>query len=478
MWSKLAILVILSLTQGSLQDTLNNEIEDDANPFSEAASAILKEQNLQNIGSMVGNFLENGGAQQIGNVLGNLGKDGGGDNMMENIGSIIGGLGGDGNQGGLNPELLGAAINMFAAANSEGNTQKIKKKSNGNDNGFDFSQLLPLAASFMEGQGGSGGNPAESLMNILPTLLQTFNAFAGPDAQRREQGHSGHSSLLPPFLEKLHIYFDHFIHSEMGKTVISFIGAEKIFKIFTDESGRFDYNKFGEMMENHSFRRHWIKQATDRVMTLLKMAADPQLSRQYLAAGPFFVNSYLHSNGFPKSVNLDLNKPTESISNIANHIAKKYIGVKISSKQYVKPVVVYVQDLFKQTQTPGFIKDHKKVSDAVADTINLEIIEPIARVNRAYRFSKKTPVCDKYVFCLVNEHNPNEASLPELKKMLYKGSSLVASWFVSGESNTPFWSLYEVVTGSNRCKDYYSEKCEDFHVEEIKVTTEYVHNEL
>lgn len=39
--------------------------------------------------------------------------------------------------------------------------------------------------------------------------------------------------------------------------------------------------------------------------------------------------------------------------------------------------------------------DSHQLSDKLADTINLEVIEPIARVNRAYRFARKVPQCDK-----------------------------------------------------------------------------------
>lgn len=50
-------------------------------------------------------------------------------------------------------------------------------------------------------------------------------------------------------------------------------------------------------------------------------------------------------------------------------------------------------------QKRGFFQgtniDSTELSHKLADTINLEIIEPIARVNRAYRFAKKVPKCDR-----------------------------------------------------------------------------------
>lgn len=95
----------------------------------------------------------------------------------------------------------------------------------------------------------------------------------------------------------------------------------------------------------------------------------------------------------------------------------------------------------------------RELSNKLADTINMEIIEPIVRVNRAYRFIKSVPECDRYVLCLVNEVNPNEQlSLPGLKEILSKGSSLLASWFLSEHTGTPFWTLYTDITEDVRCK--------------------------
>lgn len=58
------------------------------------------------------------------------------------------------------------------------------------------------------------------------------------------------------------------------------------------------------------------------------------------------------------------------------------------------------QDLFKLAKKNGILAaengDSRELSDKLADTINLEVIEPIARVNRAYRFATKVPQCDKY----------------------------------------------------------------------------------
>lgn len=115
---------------------------------------------------------------------------------------------------------------------------------------------------------------------MLPTIIQTINSFTGPEARKREADHDDHTDLLPPFLEKLHVSFDHFMNSPMGKKVLSFMAGDKIFKIFLDENGQFDYKKFGEMIENISFRRYWIGAVTDRAIVFLQQATDPKVYKE------------------------------------------------------------------------------------------------------------------------------------------------------------------------------------------------------
>lgn len=52
--------------------------------------------------------------------------------------------------------------------------------------------------------------------------------------------------------------------------------------------------------------------------------------------------------------------------------------------------------------------DQNELSDKITDTLNLEIIEPILRVYRAFRFARKVPHCQTHVLCVINTHDPNE----------------------------------------------------------------------
>lgn len=90
------------------------------------------------------------------------------------------------------------------------------------------------------------------------------------------------------------------------------------------------------------------------------------------------------------------------------------------------------------------------IADKITDTLNLELIEPILRVFRAYRYSKRVPKCDKYVMCLINQEEQNrDISLPSVKILLSKTGSLVASWFLTYHTNSSYWSLYRAITESD-----------------------------
>lgn len=64
------LLVTFSLFQISKQDINDNEIEvEDVNPFAEAASSLFKEHNAENIGGVIGQFMQSGDGKQLGDML-------------------------------------------------------------------------------------------------------------------------------------------------------------------------------------------------------------------------------------------------------------------------------------------------------------------------------------------------------------------------------------------------------------------------
>lgn len=96
--------------------------------------------------------------------------------------------------------------------------------------------------------------------------------------------------------------------------------------------------------------------------------------------------------------------------------------------------------------------DSRALSTKITDSVNLEIIEPLARVYRAYRFAKRVPECDKYILCIINQDDPNLIeSIPGLRKALSRAASIYISWFLSGKTGTSFWTLYSSAVDEKDC---------------------------
>lgn len=136
---------------------------------------------------------------------------------------------------------------------------------------------MDIAASFMSQGGQSQGSPLEGLMNLLPALLQTGHAHHDDETEDTEEHrrHEKASSLLPPFLNTAMVYWEHFKESELGRTLWTNSGLEAIFQLFTDAEGHFQTDRIFESMENHSFRRRWIRSLTSFVAEWVKHVADP-----------------------------------------------------------------------------------------------------------------------------------------------------------------------------------------------------------
>lgn len=98
-------------------------------------------------------------------------------------------------------------------------------------------------------------------------------------------------------------------------------------------------------------------------------------SKRYVATGQMMANGFLQSRGYPKQALLDINRPSETISNLIDHTAKKYLQVKIVSVTYVKPAVNYVKDLLKLGKAKQFLQKYNatELTDKLTDTLNLEV---------------------------------------------------------------------------------------------------------
>lgn len=166
-------------------------------------------------------------------------------------------------------------------------------------------------------------------------------------------------------------------------------------------------------------------------------------------------NGFLKSNGYPDSAQLDINRPSETISNAIDHTVRKQLNMKISSISYVKPAIKYIKEILKLGKARELVLklNASEISDKLTDTLNLEVIEPVLKVHRAYRFSLEQPECDKYVLCEINTHDTKEElGLGGFKSGVTKLGSMAAAWFISTETGTPFWTLVSVTNDPNKCQ--------------------------
>ncbi|XP_044755366.1 uncharacterized protein LOC123314265 [Coccinella septempunctata] len=464
MEAKLLVIVSLTLATQCPQIYGEDHASEDFSNFAELAAELFQSQGGEGLGSMVQGLM----GSAISGVL--SGGDGEGAKTASNLGRVLQGLGNmvGPNARGIDTDVLSGIVGMV------GNSLDPQNKEKG---GVDVLSVLSTVGGVLSQPGNA--EKLEHITGLMPLAVDFFNSIYGPEAQQREKRHAEHAGSFPPLLETFHLMADHFLNSEFGKNVMKTIGAEKIIKIFSDETGKFSYDKFVELMENLSFRRHWIHMVTLRIGKFVEYYSDPKIYEKYATTLQLMINSYLTHQGYPKSVLLDPVAPVKSTTALVDFMAEKYLGTKINSKHYVQPMVSYVVHIFGLIKEQGRAKGGTEgISAKLADSINLEIIEPIARVNRAYRFLKKNPKCDRYVLCLVNQKDTSATTIPGLKMLLSKGTSFVASWALSTLSEATMLEYFNLIMYEDQCQKYFKPACSDFHEGEVKVTTEYIHNEL
>ncbi|CAG4979079.1 unnamed protein product [Colias eurytheme] len=465
--------LLIVLCQLAAIPILGSRSEED-NPLLDMASSFL-----QNMGNGGGNNLE--GLAAIGNIMGTLmqgdnaknigamfGQDGG------NAGDVLSGLGSllGGQDGKIDPSIVGSMVSMFAQQMAPNEPKRQKRQSQEND--FNMEGLMSLASGFL-GNKNAGG--------FLPLIMNTLSSLSDDEAQKRADGHKDHASFLPPFLEKAHLYWDIFINSELGKTIWEKSGFKRAMKSFIGPDGNISFELMFKNFENHSFRRHWIKAVAKYLTDMVVHVAKPEVYQRYLISGQFIVNSFLDSQGVPKSVHLNPNRPEDSITVLINYVLNKYLDMDTDVSGYVKPAMEYIKQTLKmaqfKSQNLANRSDYHKLADRMTDTLNLEVIEPVLRVYRAYKHAIAAPHCQEHLMCIVNRHHDQDKlGLPGFKAGLTKLSSLVASAALSFQNGKGFWDLYNAVQSDVNCEAKYPADCSAFHEHELKVTTEVYHSEL
>jgi hypothetical protein len=299
------VLVVAMVTLTAEQVAKSDHAEEEPNPLIEAAKSLLQDQ-LQNQGpgaaqavsGLLQNFIQSDGGRHLGHMLMGAMKSNNGANtadILSGLGSILStATAGQakGNEGGFDPQLIGQMVSLFAnqamsgdngdggtSNNVDVNNNEIKKgkKRNmaaGNDAGIDWESVMGLATNFMAAQSGSGGG-WEGVLNMLPMLLG-----AGDGSNEVKKIHNRHeqhkaTSYLPPFMETLYDYWEHFKSSELGRTLWQNSGLEATVQLFTDQDGHFEMERIFGSLENASFRRRWVKSLTSFVAEWIAHISDP-----------------------------------------------------------------------------------------------------------------------------------------------------------------------------------------------------------
>lgn len=508
MWIKHVLIASLCLHISfahTTQRPSRDEVE--SNPLLDMASMFISEA----LTSQSGNSGGGGGSSGFGGVaslIGTLmqansdsgrGSAGGAMQIISGLGSLLAANSNDNSGGsGFDPSIIGNVIEMFtnsdANDNAGGSRQKRNTKNNQQTGGIGLDSVLQIASMFMGSQQNHHQNKRSindnsveqdnGLMSLLPMVVQAFSSFSGAEGKRTQERHKDHAWVLPPYLEHLHVLWDHFSNSDLADALYQKSGLNAIFMGFKGRDGKLDYNKLFESLNNQSFRRRWIKAATLYLADWAGYFANPDVYLKYIQTAQLMFNGFLKSQGYPKSTFFEPSRASETISNLLDHVAKHQLHVKIDSKTYVKPAVGYAKELLKLGQARLMLQKFNatELSDKLTDTLNLEVIEPVLKVHRAYRYVTKTPHCDKYVLCELNSEEGNRRNdgglATGVKPKIIKVGSMGAALFLSAETGTPFWTLFSVITGANNCEARYPVDCSGFHEGEAKVTTEYVHNEL
>lgn len=251
--------------------------EDESSPFLDIASSFLENFN-QNQNGGGGSSLDGiaGIASMIGSMMqpaeGGKAQPTGAAQILSGIGSLLTANGGAGRGGGgFDPSMIGNVIQMFAASQSSGSGRE--KRSN---DGGGLETVLSLASTFLnnynqnqddeietneirqEKRNPPKAAPNDGLLNLLPIVMQTLSSFSGSEMEKTEQKHKDHNHILPPFLEKIHLAWDHFTNSELSDALYKKLGLDQVFKGFVGRDGKLDYDKLFESLQNQSFRRRWI----------------------------------------------------------------------------------------------------------------------------------------------------------------------------------------------------------------------------
>ncbi|XP_018397690.1 PREDICTED: uncharacterized protein LOC108775739 [Cyphomyrmex costatus] len=470
MWlSRTSLLLVLI---GLASSEKNNE-DDASSIFIEEAKNLFSQQSLED---MAQTFAHSDAGKQVRDMMFEKRSD-----TADGISQIISGIsslmsGGQNNQG-LDLSTLGSFLNLLSAGSNKRSARDTKHKG---ESGIDWGNIISMGSMFLQQNANN-----DVTLGLLPMLLDSLG-HGMKDNDTGNKDHSGHSWFLPPILENVHVMWDHFSNSELGQTLWKNSGLSRVFAQMTDEQGNILWEKVLDSFEHPTTRRRGVKSLTNFVAEWISHISEPINQQRYLTTVQFVGNSFLKSQGLPKTMMFDASKPAESLSRLINGLGKRYLNLKFDSSQYVRPAVAYFQELISLASQKGFIMSRinaRELSNRLSDIINNDFIGPVLKSYRAYKWATKVPQCASQILCTINEKSQqredggNEA-FTRVRSALLRVASFPAAWAVSNKLAINFWPLYAAIMEQEGCINKYPADCTAFYEEEIRVTTENIHSEL
>jgi len=100
----------------------------------------------------------------------------------------------------------------------------------------------------------------------------------------------------------------------------------------------------------------------------------------------------------------DSTRPGASVATLANALLRRHVGSTGDAAPFVAPAVDYLWDLLQvgrsRSQGLGLASmPPRQIEARMAEALNAEVIEPVLRVWRAYRFAHQNVHCGRYVLC-------------------------------------------------------------------------------
>ncbi|XP_065349075.1 uncharacterized protein LOC135945369 [Cloeon dipterum] len=447
------------LLAACLATAANGHSHDTENPLLEVAKQLL-ENSLNKDGGQGAAALVQGLAGMFGQP-----KEGG-----QGAASLLGGLGNllaaTQGGGGGQADLLASLADVFAQQAGGGAEDNTVDGHEQEQPGFDWESMIGVASSFMAQQSGGNNQATEGLLTLLPLFMGG--------------GQNGQPGGFEKIWSTVTHAWEHFRQSDVAASLWRQSGLSKVADRFMDQEGRFDVHRVFESMSNHQFRRTWIRSLTSFFAEWLAHIADPKSQSRYASIARNLIDGAMRSHGL---ATFDPTRPGHSLAALSNALLRRHFSSSMDTTPYVKPGVEYVWQLLQVGRTTseglGLAKiPPKQIEARMAEALNGEIIEPVLRVWRAYRFAHDNSKCGRYVLCQAAKE-AREMPGVGLKPGVTKVASLVATWYLADDAHTSFWQLYAAANASKDCEDVFFKGCDEFLVVDKRATVKkYVHNEL